>query len=43
MGIVGYGFPLHEHKGKDMISVAVGTGAAPLRSALRHVLKHKED
>lgn len=43
MEIVGKGFPLHEHKGKDLVFVAMGTGVAPLRSALRHVLKHKQD
>ncbi|HEX7997469.1 MAG TPA: hypothetical protein VF528_03550 [Pyrinomonadaceae bacterium] len=41
--IVGRGFPLSEHKGKDLVFVAMGTGVAPLRSALRHVLKHKQD
>jgi NAD(P)H-flavin reductase len=41
--IVGHGFPLHQHKGKDLVFVAMGTGVAPLRSALRHVLKHKSD
>lgn len=39
--IVGHGFPLEEHKGRDLVFVAMGTGVAPLRSALRHVLKHK--
>ena len=43
MEIVGRGFPLQEHKGKDLVFVAMGTGVAPLRSALRHVLKHKQD
>ncbi|HEX8492815.1 MAG TPA: hypothetical protein VF658_08250 [Pyrinomonadaceae bacterium] len=43
MEIVGKGFPLHEEKGKDLVFVAMGTGVAPLRSALRHVLKHKQD
>lgn len=43
MEIVGRGFPLHEQKGKDLVFVAMGTGVAPLRSALRHVLKHKQD
>jgi NAD(P)H-flavin reductase len=39
--VVGQGFPLAEQKGKDLVFVAMGTGVAPLRSALRHVLKHK--
>lgn len=43
MEVVGRGFPLSEHKGKDLVFVAMGTGVAPLRSALRHVLKHKQD
>lgn len=41
--ITGHGFALREHKGKDLVFVAMGTGVAPLRSALRHVLKHAED
>lgn len=43
MSIVGHGFPLSEHQGKDLVFVAMGTGVAPLRSALRHVLKHQQD
>ena len=43
MEIVGNGFDLEGQKGKDLVFVAMGTGVAPLRSALRHVLKHKED
>ena len=43
MDIVGHGFALDELKGKDLVFVAMGTGVAPLRSALRHALKHKED
>jgi NAD(P)H-flavin reductase len=40
---VGHGFALNEHKGNDLVFVAMGTGVAPLRSALRHVIKHKND
>ena len=40
---VGHGFPLNEQKGKDLVFVAMGTGVAPLRSALRHVLKRKAE
>ena len=40
---VGQGFALDEQRGKDLIFVAMGTGVAPLRSALRHVLKRKQD
>lgn len=39
-GIVGNGFALHEQKGKDLVFVAMGTGVAPLRSALRHAIRH---
>jgi sulfhydrogenase subunit gamma (sulfur reductase) len=41
--IVGHGFALDEHKGKDLVFVAMGTGVAPLRSALRYVLKHASE
>ena len=40
--VVGRGFKLDEHQGKDLVFVAMGTGVAPLRSALRHVLKHQK-
>lgn len=41
LGIAGHGFKLDEMKGRDLVFVAMGTGVAPLRSALRHVLKRK--
>jgi NAD(P)H-flavin reductase len=41
--VAGRGFSLADHKGKDLVFVAMGTGVAPLRSALRHVLKRKGD
>jgi NAD(P)H-flavin reductase len=41
--IVGQGFALDRQQGKDLVFVAMGTGVAPLRSALRHVLKRKEE
>lgn len=41
--VAGHGFALDEQKGKDLVFVAMGTGVAPLRSALRHVLKRKQD
>jgi len=41
--IVGHGFNLDAIKGRDLVFVAMGTGVAPLRSALRHVLKRKEE
>jgi NAD(P)H-flavin reductase len=40
---VGHGFPLDEQRGHDLVFVAMGTGVAPLRSALRHVLKRKAE
>ena len=40
--IAGHGFNLDAIKGRDLVFVAMGTGVAPLRSALRHVLKRKE-
>lgn len=43
LGIAGHGFRLDEMKGRDLVFVAMGTGVAPLRSALRHVLKRKPD
>ena len=43
VGVAGRGFPLDAHEGKDLVFVAMGTGVAPLRSVLRHVLKRKED
>ena len=39
LGIAGHGFKLDQIKGRDLVFVAMGTGVAPLRSALRHVLK----
>jgi len=41
--IVGHGFPLSERKGKDLVFVAMGTGVAPLRSALRHAIRHADE
>src|SRR5262245_15909262 len=43
VGIAGHGFKLDEMKGRDLVFVAMGTGVAPLRSALRHVLKRPRD
>lgn len=43
LGVAGHGFALDQMKGRDLVFVAMGTGVAPLRSALRHVLKRKED
>lgn len=43
LGIAGNGFDLARQKHRDLVFVAMGTGVAPLRSALRHVLKHQTD
>ena len=43
LGVAGNGFRLDEIKGRDLVFVAMGTGVAPLRSALRHVLKRKDE
>lgn len=43
VGVGGHGFTLDEQKHRDLVFVAMGTGVAPLRSALRHVLKRKHD
>jgi ferredoxin-NADP reductase len=36
--LVGHGFALDAHAGRDLVFVAMGTGIAPVRSALRHAL-----
>ncbi len=43
LDICGRGFHLDEMTGRDLVFVAMGTGVAPLRSALRHVLRSKND
>jgi NAD(P)H-flavin reductase len=42
IGVTGPGFDLEAEEGRDLVFVAMGTGVAPLRSALRHVLNRKE-
>ena len=37
-GIVGRGFHVDAHAGSDLVFVAMGTGVAPVRSALRHAI-----
>ncbi len=39
--IVGHGFPVDDYVGCDLVFVAMGTGLAPLRSALRHLLQNR--
>lgn len=41
--IIGRGFPVEAHKGHDLVFVAMGTGLAPLRSALRHVFHARDE
>lgn len=43
VSVVGQGFDLDPQKGRDLVFIAMGTGVAPLRSALRYVLNCKED
>jgi sulfhydrogenase subunit gamma (sulfur reductase) len=43
LGVAGQGFDLPRQRGRDLVFVAMGTGVAPLRSALRYVLKRKHD
>ena len=43
LDVAGHGFDLDRQKGRDLVFVAMGTGVAPLRSALRHVLGRKHD
>jgi NAD(P)H-flavin reductase len=43
LSVVGHGFDLESQKGRDLVFVGMGTGVAPLRSALRHVLARKEE
>lgn len=43
LDVMGHGFALDDQKGKDLVFVAMGTGVAPLRSALRHVLQRKDE
>lgn len=43
LSVVGHGFDLDSQKGRDLVFVGMGTGVAPLRSALRHVLQRKDE
>jgi len=43
LDVCGRGFRIDEMSGRDLVFVAMGTGVAPLRSALRHVLKRKNE
>jgi len=41
--VAGHGFDLDRLQGRDLVFVAMGTGVAPLRSALRQVLQRQHD
>src|SRR5215475_5771648 len=41
--IVGRGFPIEDYDDHDLVFVAMGTGLAPLRSTLRHLLRSRKD
>jgi len=41
--VVGQGFDLDAQRGHDLVFVAMGTGVAPLRSALRHIFRRRSD
>ena len=43
LDVVGHGFDLKSLHGRDLVLVAMGTGVAPLRSVLRHVLQRQSD
>jgi NAD(P)H-flavin reductase len=40
--IAGRGFPVSALSGRDLVFIAMGTGIAPVRSALRHALSNPE-
>jgi NAD(P)H-flavin reductase len=42
LGVAGNGFDLDAQAGRDLVFVAMGTGVAPLRSALRCVMNRRE-
>ena len=42
LGVAGPGFDLDGQQHRDLVFVAMGTGVAPLRSALRHVINRNE-
>lgn len=42
-GPFGNGFPVLEHRGRNLVIVAGGIGLPPLRSVVEYVLEHRED
>ena len=43
LDVAGHGFDLDKQLQRDLVFVAMGTGVAPLRSALRYVLNRKQE
>ena len=43
LGVTGNGFDLDAQTARDLVFVAMGTGVAPLRSALRYVLRRRDN
>lgn len=43
LNVAGHGFDLEKQRERDLVFIAMGTGVAPLRSALRHVLSRKKE
>lgn len=41
--VVGHGFSIEQHRGSDVLFLAMGTGLAPLRSTLRHLFHTRAD
>ena len=41
--VIGNGFPIEQHRGSDLLFLAMGTGIAPLRSTLRHIFRDRGD
>jgi len=42
-GPYGIGFPMNKFKGKNMLFICAGIGFWPVRSAIKHVLNHRDD
>ena len=42
-GPYGYGFPVKDLKGQDILIIAGGIGLAPLRSVIRYILANRSD
>src|SRR6185295_11825586 len=42
-GPTGQGYPIHDHSGHDVLLFAAGSGIAPLRGVIRHILPRRND